>query len=177
MPLVPCKGVYPRVPEDVFIAEGAIIIGDVTIGSGSTIGMNAVIRGDVGPVVLGEGVVVGDNCFIDSEPGCVTSLGNGVSVGAGAVIHAAHIGNTVLIGENCVILTGAKIGNNCVVGSHSVIQEERSIPSGSVVAGEPARVVRPITDQEIAWIRGLTLESARRVHETFLGVQEGWKIT
>ncbi len=177
MPLVPCKGAYPRVAEDVYIAEGVVIIGDVTIGPGSCVGVNAVIRGDVGPVVLGERVTVSENCFIDSEPGFVTSLGNDVSVGAGAVIHAASIGDTVFIGENCVILAGARIGSNCLVGAHSVIPEQRSIPSGSVVAGEPARVVRPITDQEMAWIRGLALESARRAQEGFLAVEEEWKTT
>lgn len=175
MPLVPCKGVYPKVHEDVLIAEGAVIIGDVTIGPGSSVGLNAVIRGDMGPVVLGERVAVGDNCFIDSGAGYVTSLGNDVSVGPGAVIHAARIGNTVLIGENCVILAGAKIGSNCMVGAHSVIPEQRAIPSGSVVAGEPARVVRPITDQEMAWIRSLTLESARHARGIYLGIEENLK--
>lgn len=177
MPLVPCKGAHPRVAEDVYIAEGVIIIGDVTIGSGCSVGVNAVIRGDVGPVVLGERVTVSENCFIDSEPGFVTAIGNDVSVGTGAVIHAARIGSTVFIGENCVILAGARIGSNCLVGAHSVIPEQRSIPSGSVVAGEPARVVRPITDQEMAWIRGLALESGRRAQESFLAVEEECETT
>ncbi len=170
MPLIPHRGIYPRVAEDVFIADGAMIIGDVTIGAGSTVGHNVVVRGDMGTVSLGERVALGDNSFVDSAPGMVTSLGNNVNVGTGAVIHGAQIGDTVLIGENCVILAGARIGSNSMVGAHSVIPEGRRIPSGSVVAGEPARVVRPITDQEMAWIRGLALESARRVQLYMVGM-------
>lgn len=138
--------------SDVVILPGAAVLGDVTLGKNCSVWFNAVLRGDGRPIVLGEGCNVQDCCVLHSEKHA-TILGDWVSVGHGAVVHGAVVGDNTIIGMGATLLDFAKIGKNCMVGAGSVVTGKLDAPDGSLVLGNPAKVVRPLTEEEIAALR------------------------
>ena len=138
--------------EDVVILPGAAVVGDVTLGTGCSIWFNAVLRGDGKPIVLGRGCNVQDCCVLHSEKHA-TVLGDWVSVGHGAVVHGAVVGDNTIVGMGATLLDFAKIGKNCMVGAGSVVTGRLDAPDGSLVLGNPARVVRPLTEDEITGLK------------------------
>lgn len=138
--------------ESVVILPGAAVVGDVTFGPGCSVWFNAVIRGDGEPIVLGEGCNVQDCAVLHSEK-FPTTLGDWVSVGHGAIVHGCCVGDNTIVGMGAVVLNGAKIGKNCMVGAGAVVTGKMDAPDGSLVLGNPARVVRPLTEGEIAGLR------------------------
>lgn len=160
-PLYPYKSVWPRLSGQVYLAPGARLVGDVTVGHGSSVWFNSVIRGDDAAISIGRYTNIQDGTIIHvQEGGQAARLGDSVTVGHNVVIHGCTVGSNCLIGMGAIILTGAVIGDNCIVGAGALIPEGRNIPAGSLVVGAPGRVIRKITDQQIAEIR----ESARRYH-------------
>jgi carbonic anhydrase/acetyltransferase-like protein (isoleucine patch superfamily) len=139
-----------QIAADVFIAAGAQIVGDVTIGEQSSVWFNAVIRGDCEAIKIGRGTNIQDNCVLHADPGIPCTLGDGVTVGHSAVIHGAKVGDNVVIGMHCVAMNGAEIGHDSLVGVGTVITEGKIFPPGSLVLGVPGRLVRMLTDDEIA---------------------------
>ena len=137
----------------VFIAPGAQIVGHVQLGDEASVWYNAVLRGDLAPIVIGPRSNVQDNCVFHVESGRPCTLGSDVTVGHGAIVHAATIGNNVLIGMKAVVMSGASIGDNCVIGAGALITEDQTIPSGTLVWGMPAKRSRPLAEAEIAAIR------------------------
>ena len=150
MALIAYKGVMPKVAEDVFIAEGALVIGDVTIGAGSSVWYNTVIRGDIAPITIGRDCNIQDNSTVHVAPGAPTVIGDGVSVGHNAVIHGCTVGDGALVAIHAVALTGAVIGAESMVGAGAVVGENKVIPPRSLVLGVPARVVRELTEADLA---------------------------
>lgn len=137
---------------DVVILPGAAVVGDVTFGPGCSVWFNAVLRGDGKPIALGRGCNVQDCCVFHSEKHD-TVLGDWVSVGHGAIVHGAVVGDNTIIGMGAVVLDFAKIGKNCLVGGGAVVTGSMDAPDGSLVLGNPAKVVRPLTEEEIAGLR------------------------
>ena len=131
--------------EDVLIAEGAVVVGNVTLARGVSVWYNAVIRGDQGPIRIGENTNI-QECAVLHQ---TTTVGAGCTVGHGAIVHGCTVGDNTLIGMGAVILTGARIGSNCLVGAGALVTGKMDIPDGSLVLGNPARVVRPLTEAEI----------------------------
>lgn len=155
-PLHPKDKSAPRVIKihpSVFIAETATVIGDVTIGKDSSVWYSAVLRGDAAPITIGEGTNVQDNAVIHVDVGEPTRIGKRVTIGHGAIVHAATVEDHVLIGMGAIILTGAKIGSQSIIAAGSVVPEGKQIPPRSLVMGVPGRVVRHVSDQEIAKIQ------------------------
>lgn len=142
-----------HIDETVFIAEGARIIGDVSLGKNSSVWFNAVLRGDEDHIIVGEGSNVQDNCVIHCGQGYSTVLGNGVTVGHLALLHGCTIGDNTLIGMHSTVMNGAVIGKNCVIGAGSLVTTGTVIPDNSVVMGSPARVVRPVREEEVEYNR------------------------
>ena len=138
--------------EDVVILPGAAVVGNVTLGRDCTVWFNAVLRGDGKPIVLGQGCNVQDCCVLHSEKHA-TELGDWVSVGHGAIVHGAVVGDNTIIGMGATLLDFAKIGKNCMVGAGAVVTGKMDAPDGSLVLGNPAKVVRPLTGEEIAGLR------------------------
>ena len=138
--------------EDVVILPGAAVVGDVTLGRDCSVWFNAVLRGDGKPIVLGQGCNVQDCCVLHSEKHA-TVLGDWVSVGHGAIVHGAVVGDNTIIGMGATLLDFAKIGKNCMVGAGAVVTGKMDAPDGSLVLGNPAKVVRPLTGEEIAGLR------------------------
>ena len=138
--------------KDVVILPGAAVVGDVTLGPGCSVWFNAVLRGDGRPIVLGEGCNVQDCCVLHSEKHA-TVLGDWVSVGHGAIVHGAVVGDNTIVGMGATLLDFARIGKNCMVGAGAVVTGKLDAPDGSLILGNPARVVRPLTEAEIAGLR------------------------
>jgi carbonic anhydrase/acetyltransferase-like protein (isoleucine patch superfamily) len=148
------NNIHPQIAKDVFVAEGAQIIGDVEIASGSSVWFNTVIRGDVNYIRIGERVNVQDLSVIHVESGGhPTLIGDDVTIGHRAIVHACTIGNRCLIGMGAVIMDGAEIADDCIIAAGSLVTEGKKIPAGSVVKGLPGKVVRPVSSEERDWIR------------------------
>lgn len=138
--------------EDVVILPGAAVMGDVSLGRNCSVWFNAVLRGDGMPIVLGEGCNIQDCCVLHSEKHA-TVLGNWVSVGHGAIVHGAVVGDNTIVGMGATLLDFARVGKNCMVGAGSVVTGKMDAPDGSLVLGNPAKVVRPLSPEEIAGLR------------------------
>lgn len=138
--------------KNVFIHERAYVAGDVTLLEGANIWCGACVRGDIAPVVIGKNTNVQDNATIHVGYGLPAVLGDNVTVGHNAVVHGCTVGNNVLVGMGSVILDGAKIGDNVLIGAATLIPQRKEIPAGSLVFGNPFRIVRQLTEEEIAGI-------------------------
>ena len=132
----------PVVDPSCYVAKEAVIIGDVVIEKGCSIWPYAVIRADLSPIRIGEGSSVQEHCQIHGNPGRPTLIGKNVSIGHGAIIHAAKLGDYVVVGMNSSILDGAEIGSGSIVGANAMVKEGMIVPEGSLVVGVPARIVR-----------------------------------
>lgn len=141
----------PRVAESAFISEGAYIIGDVVIGEGCAAFPGAVVRGDFGPIRIGANVMIEDNVVVHGAPSGL-DIGDGVTLGHGAVINSRFIGSKVLIGMNATILHDSEIGNRCIIAAGAVVGQGMKVPDDSFVAGVPGRIVGKATKQQLQWV-------------------------
>ena len=132
--------------ESVLICDGARVSGDVTLGRGVSVWYNAVPRGDHGAITAGEDTTI-QGCAVLHEE---TRVGAGCTIGHGAIVHGCTIGDNVLIGMGAIVLNGARIGDNCIVGAGALVTGKMDAPAGSMILGSPAKVVRPLTEEEIA---------------------------
>ena len=139
--------------ENVFIADTAGVVGDVTLEKGVSVWFQAVVRGDEGAIHVGENTNIQDAAILHSH----TTVGKNCTIGHGAIVHGCTVGDNVLIGMGATVLNGAKIGNNCIIGAGALVTGKMDAPAGSMILGSPAKVVRPLTEAEIESNR----ESAR----------------
>ena len=147
--LVEYKGKRPVIGERVFLAEGARLIGDVTIGNDSSVFYNAVLRADLASIVVGERTNIQDNVTVHLSLDEGVVIGNEVTVGHNAVLHACTIDDNVLIGMGAIVMDGAHIKKNCIVGAGAIVTQGKEFPEGSLILGSPAHVVRELTEDEI----------------------------
>lgn len=170
--LLSYKNHTPLLDDSVYVAEGAKIIGNVTIGSGSSVWFNTVIRGDVHYVKIGAKTNIQDLSMIHVASGKFpTIIGDEVTVGHQALIHACQIGDRCLIGMGSIIMDGCRIGDDCLIAAGSLLPERMDIPSGSVAMGRPAKIVRTLKDTEKDWIK-LSAQNYYRLSREYLGVFE-----
>lgn len=141
------------IAEGVFIASGAIVVGDVTIAANASVWFNAVLRGDTEKLVIGAGANIQDGAICHADPGWPLIIGAGVTVGHGAILHGARIGDHSLIGMGAIVMNGAQIGSDCIVGAGSLIAQRKVFPDKSLIMGNPARMVRALTSDEMTMIR------------------------
>ena len=137
----------------VFLAEGVVIRGDVTIGEQSSVWFNSVLRGDCEAIRIGRRTNVQDACVLHADPGFPCLLGDRVTLGHGAIVHGAEVADGVMIGMRAVVMNGAKIGPGSIIGVGAVVTEGTEIPPGSLVVGLPAKVKRELTEEEVNYIR------------------------
>lgn len=142
-------GVTPKVAEDVYIAPGSHVIGNVEIGPGASIWFGVVIRGDNEPMHIGEGSNIQDNSVLHSDPGFPLTIGRNCTIGHGAIVHGCTIGDETLIGMRATVLNGAVIGQNCLIGAGALVTENAIIPDNSLVVGAPARFKRVLSEEQI----------------------------
>lgn len=144
---------YPnhlKISPEAHIAKESVIVGDITIGKGSSVFYHCTLRADGAPIIIGEGTNIQDNTVIHVDPEDPTIIGDGVTVGHSCIIHGCEIGNETLIGMGSTILNGAKIGKNCLIGANSLVTQNAVIPDGMLALGSPAKVKRPLTEEELA---------------------------
>ncbi|MAG14081.1 MAG: gamma carbonic anhydrase family protein [Spirochaetales bacterium] len=146
-------GKAPNVRLSIFIADNCSIVGEVTLGRDTSVWYGAVIRGDVAPIEIGSGTNIQDLSVLHVDVGRPLSIGHGVTVGHGAILHACAVGNDVLVGMGSRILNGAQIGENSIIGAGALVPPGKRFPPRSMLLGVPARLVRNISDAEIAEIR------------------------
>lgn len=148
MPMYSYKGTYPTVGRGCFVAPTATLIGDVTLMDGASVWFGCVLRGDVSPIVIGQRSNIQDNTVIHGEPNVPSTIGEDVTVGHSAIIHAATVSDRVLVGMGAVLLSRCSIGEETIIGARALVTEDVEIPSGSLAVGIPARVKRTLTDEE-----------------------------
>jgi len=141
------------IDESVFIASGAVILGDVRIGAQSSVWYNVVLRGDTDTISIGPRTNVQDGAVLHVDAGMPCLIGAGVTIGHQAVVHGALVEDDVLIGIGAIVLSGARISHDCIIGAGSLVTGHSVIPPRSMVLGVPGRVVRPLTDEEVQSIR------------------------
>ncbi|AYV30897.1 gamma carbonic anhydrase family protein [Streptomyces sp. CJ_13] len=142
------NGKSPRIDPTAFAAPTSVVVGDVTMASGTSIWYSAVLRADCGPIVLGADSNVQDNCTIHVDPGFPVSIGERVSIGHNAVVHGCTVEDDCLIGMGATVLNGAVIGAGSLVAAQALVPQGMVVPPGSLVAGVPAKVRRELTDEE-----------------------------
>jgi carbonic anhydrase/acetyltransferase-like protein (isoleucine patch superfamily) len=136
-----------------FIADNARVIGTVRLKDRASVWFGCVLRGDNDWIEVGERSNIQDACILHTDPGTELVVGSGVTVGHRATLHGCRIGDDSLVGIGATLLNGASIGRHCIVGAGALLLENREYPDGSLIVGSPARVVRPVSEQEIADIR------------------------
>ncbi|MEX0844507.1 MAG: transferase hexapeptide repeat family protein [Balneolaceae bacterium] len=145
------NGYKPIIHETTFIHPQAAVTGNVIIGKDVYIGPGAAIRGDWGKIVIKDGCNVQENCTIHMFPGVTVTLEKSAHVGHGAIIHGAHLGKNCLIGMNAVVMDNVKIGKECIIGALAFVPEGMDIPDRKVVVGNPAKIVKDVTDEMAEW--------------------------
>jgi phenylacetic acid degradation protein len=144
-------GFRPVIHESAFVHPNATVTGNVVIGRDAYIGPGAAIRGDWGAIIIADGCNVQEGCVIHTFPGAQAVLEEAAHIGHGAVVHGARIGRNTLVGMNSVVMDDAEIGPECIVGALSFVPADMRIPARKVVVGNPARIVKDVTDAMIAW--------------------------
>lgn len=152
MTLYALDGVSPILPEngDIWIAPDAQVVGNVTLGSGTSVWFGCAIRGDNELIAIGAGTNLQEHVVIHTDPGFPCTVGKNCTIGHKAMLHGCTIGNGSLIGMGATVLNGATIGTGCLIGAGALIPEGKHIPDGSLVMGMPGRVVRDLTPDQIA---------------------------
>lgn len=145
------NGIKPVIHESSFVHPQAVVTGNVTIGKKVYIGPGAAIRGDWGRIVIEDGCNVQENCTVHMFPGVTVLLKEGAHIGHGAIIHGATIGRNCLVGMNAVVMDEVELGDECIVGALAFIRQGEKIAPRSLVAGNPAKVIREVSDEQIAW--------------------------
>jgi phenylacetic acid degradation protein len=145
------NGMRPVVHPTAFVHPQANVTGDVWIGRDVYIGPGAVLRGDWGRITVGDGANVQENCIVHVFPGLDVVLEESAHIGHGAIVHGAHVGRNCLIGMNAVLMDQAVVGAESIVGALSFVPQGMKVPPRSVVVGNPARIVKEVSDEQLAW--------------------------
>ena len=132
-----------------FVADGAKIIGDVTLGDNVSIWYNAVLRGDVCNITVGDNSNIQDCCVVHGQEGKPVVVGKGVSVGHGAILHSCVIGDNSLVGMGAIVLDGVVVGKNCIIGAGAVVTQNTIVPDNSMYLGCPAKFVKFVSDEQV----------------------------
>lgn len=153
---IPYQGIMPVVDASVYVAEGAKLIGDVTISAESSVWFNAVLRGDMAPIRIGRRANIQDGVIGHVNANQPLIVEDDVSVGHGAIIHGCRIGNGTLIGMGAIVLNGADIGEYALIGAGSVVTENKKVPAYTLSLGSPAKVIRELTDEDVERMKRTT---------------------
>ena len=145
------KEFTPVIDASSFIHPLAAITGNIIIGKDCYIGPGAALRGDWGKIIIEDGCNVQENCIIHMFPGVTVLLKPGAHIGHGAVIHGATIGKNCLVGMNAVIMDNVELGDECIIGALTFIKQDERIPARSLVAGNPGKIIKQVTDEMLGW--------------------------
>ena len=161
----------PRIADTAWVADSAVVIGNVELADEANVWFGAVLRGDTEVLAIGRGSNVQDGSVLHADPGFPLVLGEGVTIGHQAMLHGCRIGDGSLVGIQAVVLNGARIGRHCLVAAGAVVTEGKEFPDGSLIMGAPARVVRSLTPEQIEGLK----ESAQHYVENARRYRDGLK--
>lgn len=165
------KGYKPVVHESAFVHPAASVTGNVIIGKDVYIGPGAALRGDWGKIVIEDGCNVQENCTIHMFPGVTVMLKRGSHIGHGAIIHGATIGENCLVGMNAVLMDNVELGDECIVGALAFIKADEKIPARSLLVGNPAKIIKQVSDEMINW----KTEGTKLYQQLPSDIEESWK--
>ena len=146
-------GKKPSLGRGVYVARTAVVVGDVTLGDHSSVWYHSVLRGDINRIAVGHHTNIQDHAVLHLADDYACLVGNYVTVGHSAIVHACTIGDECLVGMGAVVLDGAVIGEQCLIGARALVTQRMQIPPGSLVLGSPAKVVRALTPEERAGLK------------------------
>ncbi|MER3465234.1 MAG: gamma carbonic anhydrase family protein [Chitinophagaceae bacterium] len=145
------NGVKPIAHESAFVHPQAAVIGNVVIGKNVYIGPGCALRGDFGKIIIEDVCNVQENCTVHMFPGVTVLLKQGAHIGHGAIVHGSIIGRNCLIGMNAVIMDEVELGDDCIVGALSFVKQGKKIPARSLLAGNPAKIIKQVSDEMLQW--------------------------
>jgi carbonic anhydrase/acetyltransferase-like protein (isoleucine patch superfamily) len=149
------EGRAPQIGPDVFVADSALVLGEVRIGAQSSVWYHTVVRGDVHSISIGARTNLQDHCVVHVTTDLhATAIGDDVTVGHGAIVHGCRVGDRTLIGIGAILMDGVEVGEGCVVAAGSLLPPGKIFPARSLIVGYPAQVKRPVTEDEARWILG-----------------------
>lgn len=158
MPVYQIDGLTPVVPDESYVHPTAVLIGDVILGKGVYVGPNASLRGDFGRIVVKDGANIQDNCVMHGFPEQDTVVEEDGHIGHSAILHGCIIRRNALVGMNAVVMDGAVIGENSIVGAAAFVKAKAEMPANHLIIGSPAKAIRVLSEQEIAWKKQGTRE-------------------
>src|SRR5688572_33341668 len=147
---------FRKAADGSYHAHNSTVVGDVTVGAQSSFWFNAVVRGDVAPVIIGKRVNVQDNATVHCDTGVPNVIEDDVVIGHNAVVHGMFVGRGSLIGMGATVLSRSKVGSECLIAAGAVVVPDMVIPDRHLVAGVPGKVIRPLKDEDLAYMRWLT---------------------
>ena len=153
MAIYELDGRTPRIAASAWVADSAQVMGDVILGEGASVWFGAIARGDSDRIIVGAGSNIQDGSVLHADEGMPLVIGERVTVGHQVMLHGCTIGDESLIGIGATVLNRARIGKHCLVGAGSLVTEGKEFPDGSMIMGSPARVVRPLTPEQIEGLR------------------------
>ena len=159
---IPYQQIVPEIHPSVYIAQGAMIIGDVNIGEDASVWFNAVLRGDLDQIRVGARTNIQDGTIVHLDQGFPCIIGDDVTVGHGCIVHGCTVGDGAMLGMGAIVLTGAKIGERAIVGAGALVREGQEIPPETVAVGIPAKVRRDVSAEDLERIRFGTLDYVTR---------------
>ena len=151
--------------KKIFLAPGAHIVGNVSLGENVGIWYNAVVRADMESITIGNNTNIQDNCTLHTGNGFPIVVGEGVTIGHNAIVHGCHIGDNTVIGMGSILLNGAKVGRNCIIGAGALVTGKMEIPDNSMAFGNPAKIIRKLTSKEIMANKGNAMEYVKLMKE------------
>ena len=160
-----------KIHPTVYVAEGAVVRGEVSIDEESSVFFHATVRAQNAKISIGRQTNIQDNCVLHVDPGEVLEIGNGVTIGHSAVVHCRKVDDNTLIGMGAILLNGAVVGKNCIIGAGALVTKNMVIPDGSLVLGQPGKVIRELTEEEIEANRRNAMhyvEEAKEALEQFI---------
>jgi len=178
MPIYRLGGDAPRIPDSAYVAPEAVLIGRVTLGEHACVLPCAVIRADNDAIVIGDNSNVQDGAVLHVDPGFPMTVGSSVTIGHQAMLHGCTIGDGTLVGIGAVILNHARIGRNCLVGARALVTEGKEFPDGSLIVGAPARVVRELSEDQVARLKLAAdhyVHNAQRHRRDVVRIDEPWR--
>jgi carbonic anhydrase/acetyltransferase-like protein (isoleucine patch superfamily) len=153
MAIYEVDGVTPKIADSAWVANSAEVMGDVVLGDEVSIWFGVVVRGDTSAIRVGARTNIQDLSVLHSDVGMPLTIGSGVTVGHKAMLHGCTVGDDSLIGIGAIVLNGAKIGKGCLVGAGALVTEGKEFPDGSMILGSPARVVMPLSPEQLQGLR------------------------
>jgi carbonic anhydrase/acetyltransferase-like protein (isoleucine patch superfamily) len=174
VPVREAAGRAPKLADDVFVAPNAEVIGEVVMAEHASVWFSSVIRADGAPVSLGTGTDIQDNSVVESLPGRPCTLGNFTTLGHAAAVHAAQVGDHVLVAMNATVLPGCVIGDGCIIAANATVPAGTVVPANSLVVGDAGRVVREVRPNERERIERTCKGYMRLASEYLAGIGRGW---